>query len=168
MATLTQPEIDFIRSLADETGHISAHRVLNEARDPTCVIHGKFIWDDARAGEKFRLEQAEGLVKIVRLEVVIARQTVVVPHYPRDPTRPPREKSFIDITRIGLDPDLTRRVIASELDRIEAQVKRLRSMAEVLGVAATIDELLCNIIKATSRFKKAAGGKRRGRPRKAA
>lgn len=146
----TQAKADFIRSLADETGHISPHIVLAAGRDPASIIHEDFTWDDANAGERYRLDEAAKLIKLVKLEFVISRTTCIAPHYAIDPIAPPRARSYIELTRVALDPDMARQVIDAELERITAQIKRLRGMAAVIGFAAQIDELLSQVVITTA------------------
>lgn len=146
----TQAKADFIRALADETGHISPHVVLAAGRDPASIIHEDFTWDDANAGEKYRLDEAAKLIKLVKLEFVISRTTCIAPHYAIDPVAPPRARSYIELTRVALDPTLARQVIDAELERITAQVKRLRGMAAVVGLTTDLDQSLFEIITNTA------------------
>lgn len=46
--------------------------VVSEASDPSSPLHDYFDWDDASAGEKFRLGQAAALIRKVKVTIVPA------------------------------------------------------------------------------------------------
>lgn len=45
--------------------HLHAHTVVNEARDPASPLHKHFEWDNSKAAEGFRLQQARALIRTV-------------------------------------------------------------------------------------------------------
>ncbi len=67
--------------------------VLAAARDKGSALHGLFVWDDTEAAEKFRLVQAERLVRRVKVKVIREEvsQPIVVRAYVarRDVEDPP-------------------------------------------------------------------------------
>jgi len=50
-------------------GELRPKDVVNAARLPTHPLHGFFEWNDQIAAESFRLDQARGLIRIVRVDV---------------------------------------------------------------------------------------------------
>ena len=83
----TQQEVRFSGANADVTdalatlyrrhGRLRDHDVVETARDRASVLHGLFEWDDAAAAEKYRLEQAQGLIRRVRVQIVAGEKRVV-------------------------------------------------------------------------------------------
>lgn len=52
-------------ALTDDEGFIKPRIVVEWARgNPASELHGRFEWDDARAAEKYRLDQARQLISV--------------------------------------------------------------------------------------------------------
>jgi hypothetical protein len=163
MAALTEEQQAYIQTLADESGYIDPHRVLEEARDEDSPIHDQFEWDDSLAAEKQRLDMASSLIRMVRQRWIIEETTQFVPVYVRDPERPPRSRRMATLTRIALEADLAQRTMMAELDRIIAAIHRARQVAAVLRLGPQLESLLSTV---TLVRRKAAAAKPRGRPKK--
>lgn len=54
---------------AANEGQLRPKDVVEAARDPKNVLHKHFEWDDSKAAEAFRLEQAREVVRVVRVEI---------------------------------------------------------------------------------------------------
>lgn len=52
-----------------ERGVLTPRTVLESARPVDSPLHHRFEWDDARAGEKYRLQQAHELIRVVRVKL---------------------------------------------------------------------------------------------------
>lgn len=61
-------ELDRIREA--NGGELRPEAVLSEARSESSLLHPCFEWDDSRAAEKYRREQAASLIRSVRVLVV--------------------------------------------------------------------------------------------------
>ena len=56
---------DELVALTDGDGFIKPHRVVDWAREnPKSALHKNFEWDDAKAAEAFRVQQARRLIAI--------------------------------------------------------------------------------------------------------
>jgi hypothetical protein len=68
------PERDQARSellkISEKYGFITPEKVVEEATDEESPIHGYFKWDDAEAGNLFRINQARFLIRTVKLDIV--------------------------------------------------------------------------------------------------
>lgn len=49
-------------------GRLTPKAVVNAARDPKHPLNRHFEWDDSKAAEAFRLEQARTIIRIIRVE----------------------------------------------------------------------------------------------------
>lgn len=58
---------DQLQAIYDERGLLTPQLVLDEARDPDHPLHTRFVWDDAVAAERYRLEQAHELIQSVKV-----------------------------------------------------------------------------------------------------
>lgn len=50
-------------------GMITAHEVVDAARDEECPLHSYFEWDDSEAARLYRVEQARGLIQKVTVRM---------------------------------------------------------------------------------------------------
>lgn len=64
MTTSLREQLLTIRA---EYGALTPRLVMDEARDDNHPLHSRFEWDDAIAGERYRLNQAHELIQVVRL-----------------------------------------------------------------------------------------------------
>lgn len=55
---------DQLQAIRDEHGTLTPALVVDLARDPEHPLHSRFEWDDSRAAEKWRLEQAGQLLRV--------------------------------------------------------------------------------------------------------
>lgn len=64
MTETMKAERKFLEKLAKHNGGMLAvQEVLNAARDPMCILHKHFQWDDTKAAEAFRRAQARLLIQ---------------------------------------------------------------------------------------------------------
>lgn len=56
-------ELDAIAAKAED-GKLHAKDVVLAARNPNSALHSRFEWDDAKAAESYRLEQARGTIEV--------------------------------------------------------------------------------------------------------
>lgn len=89
MSVLTE-----LQGIYDRNGQLTPALVLSEARDPEHPLHRRFIWDDTEAAERYRLHQAQVLIRSVN---------VVIERAPNTP--PIKVRAFVSQTEIheGMD-----------------------------------------------------------------
>lgn len=56
-----------LESIREQYGQLKPKCVVDEARDPAHPLHSRFEWDDAVAGEAYRLHQARELIRSVKV-----------------------------------------------------------------------------------------------------
>lgn len=49
-------------------GRLTPRSVVKAAENPRSVLHKHFEWDDAKAANAFRLDQARGIIRVVQVE----------------------------------------------------------------------------------------------------
>jgi hypothetical protein len=59
-----------LEEIQEEHGEITPRLVLDDARSETSELHRLFTWDDAVAGEKYRLNQASYILRNLRIDYV--------------------------------------------------------------------------------------------------
>ena len=119
-------------------GWISPHDLVEDARPADAPLHPAFEWDDAKAAERYRVEQARTLLQ----RLVVVRddgeqvQAVVSLHRARDDWGwTHREASYTGFDVIAADPDLTDELLEQARADIDAFVARYEQFRALLGVA---------------------------------
>ena len=51
-------------SLSRKNGHVTPEEVVAFARNPKTALHSQFVWNDGEAAEKYRLLQAQKVIRI--------------------------------------------------------------------------------------------------------
>jgi len=123
----------------ERAGKLTAEDVVGEARKKTSPLHDFFEWDDSKAAESWRLEQARGLIRSVLVKVTTEDSRVIsVPVYVRDPTAKDDEQGYAVLASIQSNPKAAKAALYVELVRVEGLLTRAESIAEVCGLAADV------------------------------
>jgi hypothetical protein len=130
-----------LQKIADaHDGALAPRNVVEAARDPDHPLHSRFEWDDSAAAEKYRLAQAEGLIRKVKLHIIRAAarggpvHLTITPAYASRPSQRHSEGGYEPITDIMADPDKRAelvRSVARELGAIRRKYAQLVELAEV-------------------------------------
>jgi hypothetical protein len=174
--SLSDDQREFIKSLADSNGNIEPASVVEAARDPDSPIHELFQWNETLAAQQQWVDTAKRLIRFVKLEIIIERETVIAPFYVVDPDRPPKSRRYLTLTTAARSRATAREVLSGELHRISQAISRALAVAAVLGMSNELQELLENVTalreRATeeraerkrTRRARPGGKKPRGRP----
>lgn len=123
-----------------DRGMLTPAAVVDAARDEEHPLHTRFEWDDAVAGEAYRVEQARNLIRSVKIE--------------REDKTPSDLRAFVSISRPNtpqreyvptveaLEDPITRKLLLSEMRRDwETLRTRYQHMSEFADmIAASIEE----------------------------
>jgi hypothetical protein len=113
-------------------GRLNPDNVIEAAKDPNNVLHKRFEWDDSIAAQKYRLEQAEQLIKRVKLNVRYETVRTVIPTYVKDVNS--EGPGFISLTHGDFN-------LADAYSTIDLEIERVcGNYDRGLGVAATLDQ----------------------------
>lgn len=124
-----------------DTEKIKPEEVLNIARNPETELHKCFEWDDAIAGEKYRLEQARKVI-----------QFIVVKEDESDPNKPPKRpirvfersiesRTYAPIQIIARNEDEYQNLLNRAMDELRKFRERYAHIAELESVIEAIDNL---------------------------
>jgi len=62
-------------------GKITAENVLKIASDEESALHVLFEWDDTKAGQQYRIQQARNVINNIEVKVITDNEPVYVPVY---------------------------------------------------------------------------------------
>lgn len=127
---------------------LPAQTVVDRARDESSSLHGLFEWDDAKASEAYRLEQARG---VIRLYFVVIEPTPVSRRQKlRFRTkkvrgmislRKDREKpggGYRRVTDVLKDPVMRQQLVNEALEELKLWHARYRKLDELSDVFKAI------------------------------
>jgi hypothetical protein len=169
---ISQDKQNFIRSLANPQGHIEPAILIEQARDPECILHDEFEWDEGKAAQAHWLDRARELIRIVRIEMVVEHREIRAPWFVIDPDRPPQSRRYIATTMAANDRAKAREIISDEMGRIVAAIRRARAIASVLGLDEELEQLLQQVntviaaAEAAEQRARQAAAKRKGGKKK--
>src|SRR5690348_15271357 len=85
-----------LRRLADSAS-LTPDNVINEAEKKSSPLHPFFEWDDTKAANKFRLQQARSLISDFEITVKINRTEIKVQEFVRDPRCENEDQGYVAI-----------------------------------------------------------------------
>jgi hypothetical protein len=97
-------------------GVLTGQVVVEEARDEGHPLHSRFEWDDAIAGEKWRVEQANELIRSVRVNYTSNGKSSDLRGFVSisRPDTPARE--YLPVEEVAEDP-LMRKLVLRDAER---------------------------------------------------
>ena len=131
-------------------GELRPEDVVAVAHNPLSPLHRYFTWEDEKAAVERRLDQARVLIRSVRVtyhRVEASVQTVAWMRNP-DPEKLSTEQGYVAVRSLEGDLLMARQAILAELARAEANLRRARDLAIVLGCQAMVAEYmegLCDV-----------------------
>jgi folylpolyglutamate synthase/dihydropteroate synthase len=113
---------------ADNAGRLKPKNVVEAARDPKHVMHRHFEWDDRKAADAHRLDQARAIIRVVE---------EVKPSAPSGSIRSfvsvnDHGRSYRTIGDVERSSELQMQVLAQAEKDLDAFQKRYRGLSDVL------------------------------------
>ena len=117
--------------------------VVDAARDDKSPLHGAFEWDDTEAAQKYRLLQAQSLIRSFKVEIERNGQTLTVPVFvgvSTDRTGDKADNPYRMLEQVVEKPDLMAVAVRDAIDQLEALRKRYAHLQELADVWAAVDK----------------------------
>lgn len=146
-------------------GRLTPEQVVDAARSPASPLHARFDWSDADAAAKWRLEQARGLIRSVRLVVETKQHKLPVPKTPpapvapmavRDPTKARNEQGYVAVSTLRDERENARDAVLREVNLAASAVQRATAVAAALDVGEDLTDILRRLEAVRARLRKAA------------
>jgi hypothetical protein len=142
----SRKEIDAeISRIYNENKGITPDLVIKAASDPNNVLHHLFEWDDTKASNSYRVDQARHIITSVRINIVTESRTISAVSYVRDPRLPSDQQGYISVAKLKTDKDLAKDSIKYEFQRAYAHLHRAKTHAEILGMEDQVSALLTTL-----------------------
>jgi hypothetical protein len=129
--------------------------VVKDAANKSSPLHAViFRQGDREAAHQHRLDLARQLIRSVKINETVHRQTVSVVAYVKDPSD--AKSGYVPTVSLVNDRERSLALLQLEFTRIEGIVSRSRAIAQVLNLEAELDGLLENILQFVERARQAA------------
>ena len=141
-----------LRALEDRQGRLTPNALVAAARDEDHPWHDSFEWDDAKAAQSHRVEQAREILRTWRPPKIETTE-LRAPSYLRDPRCGNDEQGYVSTVRVRKDADLTRSILLAEFERAGNALQRAYDIANALDAREEIGDLIAriNLLRTRSR-----------------
>jgi hypothetical protein len=106
--------------------------VIEAARDPANALHEYFEWDDEKAANAYRIEQARRLIRSSRFPREVDHIEIRSVAYIRDPRCGAREQGYVPIDALRARRAQALQALDNELQRVESSARRAQAILEAL------------------------------------
>ncbi len=128
----------------NDSGLVTPEQIVRHACHPENPLHRLFEWDDTKAAEQFRLEQARNILRSLVYDVEIIPGKVEEIRYTVNVMQN-GQNGYASIETALANDDLSRQVIDEASRYVQIAIKRLsqyRQMAKIVGTLEKAINLL--------------------------
>ena len=136
-----------LSKLEDRNGRLTPEAVVEAARSPNSPLHDRFEWDNSKAGDCWRLEQARRLIRYVTVEIEDGDVTFTSVAYVHDPSVDDGEQGYRSIKKLKSDRNDAFEALVTEFDRLAAGYRRAHDIGAALGYGDEIDKMAKRAIR---------------------
>ena len=128
-----------VQQIISAQGEVSASQLVDASRPRTSPSHNAFEWNDAKAGEEYRLWQARGYLRRISVTTSETQQEAVrliniPPADSKVEGREGRYKPITDVVQIEDEYERALRQLKSQLDKIQFAYEELLKAGEKKNV----------------------------------
>lgn len=140
-------------------GRLTPKAVVRAAANPRNPLHSHFEWDDTKAAQEHRLEQARHLIRSVEVRITTEDRVVSVVHYVRDP-KAEQDQGYVSVAQLRSEPDNARALLKQEFARAVACLRRAEDLAEALGMRREVAALTRTVEATSKKLERRSGRKK--------
>lgn len=129
-----------LEALAEQYGCLEPSIIVREAAPPESPLHPAFEWDDQRAGEQYRLQQARHLIREVRVVTEDGEESLeqrIFVNVIAD-----NRRGYMPIVKVMTDDVLREQVLAKAKSDLLSWRERYKDLQELASVYAIIDDVV--------------------------
>lgn len=140
---LTKKNAIFLKELASQKGgRLSPKDVVNAARPIKSPIHDRFEWDNTKAAEQYRLEQAKHLIRVtIELMPTPKRGEVKVRTLCSLSSDRGSGKSYRVTEDVMSDEELRKIMLRDALDELQSFERKYACLTELAAVFTAIKKV---------------------------
>lgn len=126
-------------------GVLTASFLLEAAKDPRSPLHEHFNWDDEKAANEHRLQQARHLLGSITVSVRFSGRTDSVPIRAFTTISAPKhstEKLYVPTVAVLKDGDMRKQLVARAFQELARWRERYQLIDELSGANASVEVAL--------------------------
>lgn len=132
-AKAAKEEIDRI---SEKHGGINAKEIVDESRPEDSVLHGCFEWDDGIAAEKYREDQANRIVRSIRIVSETGNTTESVRAYVNV------KEEYRPLSVVLKSEEMTQSLLENALAELKAFQRKYSTLSRLAPVFSAIEGVL--------------------------
>ncbi len=102
---------------------LNPEKVIDKAKDPKSILNKYFEWDNTKAGEKFRLQQARNIVNHV-IEIIVIKENPIEARAFFNVVAKSGENEYVSLTEAVTTPSYKKQLLR-EMETILENLLRL-------------------------------------------
>jgi hypothetical protein len=117
--------------------------VVEEARNPRNPLHSIFEWDNTKAAEKYRVEQARHLINHITVEIKYDNTVRNIKGWfsiNETPNEKRMNKIYVNVERVMGEPELRHQVLLSAIEEAEFWKEKYYQYKELSNIFVSIDK----------------------------
>lgn len=132
-------------------GGITPHAIVEKAKDPTCPVHDYFEWNNKKAADAWRIEQAKLYVRGIVVdsgspEEIRAFHSVLIEGLPE----------YVPLDEARKSEDLWQQVLNKALQEAQSWSNRYRAYKQLTPIRKAIESTTRKLRKKGTQYEKAA------------
>lgn len=127
-----------LERIYNRDGSITPEAIVEDSVDPSAPLHGCFEWDDEKAAHKYRITQAQGIIRAIVSVDETEKQ-------PKTRTFVSVEREYHPVSVVIRNPEKRDILLQNALNELHWFEKKYNSLCELSGVFSAIKEVIqCN------------------------
>lgn len=138
-------QLEALRLIDERDNGLKPKAVVDAARPENSPLHGAFCWDDTEAAERYRIIQAQDLIRSYKEIQVIEEKKYKGPMYVNVPiTRvgSSAENRYMHIDKVRKNQKFLDSVLAEALEQLKGFRDRYRYLSQLKKLWDVLDELI--------------------------
>ena len=150
-----------VQELFTRDGAVKASTLVEAAKPKTSPAHAGFTWDDKKAAQQFRLEEARRWIRVIVVKPAEDKQPERMVHVPvvigDAAESESKEGEYKPISVVQADPDEYVRARAAALNAVKAAARALHELDTIAATAGKSDmtALISQLSRGLDMFEKA-------------
>lgn len=131
---------EHIKHLESQYGEVTSKIFLESARDESSEMHNLFEWDDTKAAEQWRVQQASVIISSIRVNVVEEeKEPIKTRAYVQ---YEPRQSGYISVGKALSEEDKRHKVIAQARKEASWFIEKYKAFEELADVIDAMNGFL--------------------------
>jgi len=140
-------ETELLALVEDHGGEITPEIVLEHAKKTASAMHGLFTWDDSEAAKQYRILQAGGLIRRIKVKMITKDEDEIPVRALHVVTRAPdadgkTKTAYMPLRKILESPELSGEMLLNAKRELSSFRRKYAVLQELTHLISAIDDVL--------------------------